>query len=214
MALAAVTDMVFPKTPPDGRLFRSGAARFFGWLWMVFAAANLVDVAWRGRDVASFIAAATMVLGSGIAYVVALRPRILADAESVRLHNLVRDVRVPWAAVDRIEGGDAVYVHSGGREFRAFVLQTSPRTRAKTEAKARRAESGLPDTVAEFVRGRTATDFAVEQLREMAGKRPPADEAGDGTARPTASVTWAWPAIIALVAPTVLLAVAITLAMI
>jgi hypothetical protein len=213
MAFAAMTDVVFPKTPRDGRLFRSSAARFFGWLWMVFAVANLIDVAWRGRDVASFIAAATMLLGSGVAYVVALRPRILADAESVRLHNLVRDVRVPWAAVDRIEGGDAVYVHSGGRAFRAFVLQTSPRARAKAEVKARRAESGLPDTVADFIRGRTATDFAVEQLREMAGKRPPAEGAGGGATEPAASVTWAWPAIIALVVPAVVLAIAIILAL-
>jgi hypothetical protein len=203
-----MTAVVFPKTPPGARLFRSGAARFFGWAWMVFAAANLADIIWRGRDTASLVAAALMLLGSGIAYVVALRPRIVADTDAVRFHNLLRDVRVPWDAVERIEGGDAVYVHAGGRRFRAFVLQTSPRTRAKAEMKTRREDKGLPDAVADYVRGRTATDFAAEQLQEMAGER---SRTRESPAEPTA--TWAWPAIAALALPGAVALVALVIAL-
>ncbi|MEV0404774.1 hypothetical protein [Actinoallomurus sp. NPDC050550] len=197
MAIAPVTAAVFPKTPAGGKVFRPPAARFFGWAWMVFAAANLVDIIWRGDDDASLVAATIMILGCGIAYVAGLRPRIVADDEAVRFHNLIRDVRVPWGAVERIEGGDGVYVHAGERRFRAFVLQISPRNRARMEAKARREERKLPDSVAEYVRGRTQTDYAVEQLREMAeeqSRRP-----STGATEPV--VTWAWPAVVAVAVP-------------
>jgi Bacterial PH domain len=183
-----------------GRVFRSGGIRVAGWAWMVFAAANFVDLAWRGRDVASAVAAAVLLLGCGIAYVVALRPRIVADDEAVHFHNLFRDVRLPWGAVDRFEGGDAVYAHVGERRYRAFIMQTSPRARAKAELKARRDDKKLPDVVAEYVRGRTATDFTVEQLREIAARN---DAEGE------VSVTWSWPTLLALVVPGALTVVAI-----
>lgn len=201
---------VFPKTAPGARVFRQGAARFFAWVWLVFAAANFVDLIWHGRDVASLVAAAALLVGCGIAYAIGLRPRIVADEEGVHLHNLLRDVHLPWRAVERIEGGDAVYVHAQGRRFRAFVLQTSPRNRARAEIKARRDERKLPDPVAEYVRGRTPTDFAVEQLRELAdGSRtapaatPPADADASADDRATGAPVerWALPVIVALAAP-------------
>jgi hypothetical protein len=203
-----MTAAVFRKTPPGVRVFRSGALRVGGWVWMVFAALNFVDLIWRGRDMASAIAAAAMLLGSGLAYAVALRPRIVADDEAVQFHNLLRDVRLPWEAVTRFEGGDAVYAHVGDRRFRAFILQTSPRARARSEMKARREEKKLPEAVAAYMRGRTATDFTVEQLRELAGQH----RSKDGTAE--ASVVWAWPPILALAVPGVLTAVTIVLALV
>jgi hypothetical protein len=201
---------VFPRTPPGGRIFRPQPARFFGWAWIVFAVANLADIAWRGRDAESLVAAAVMVLGSGIAYTAALRPRIVADETGVRLHNLVRDVRVPWRGVERVEGGDAVYVHSGGRGFRAFVLQSSPRARARMAARARREDAErLPDPVAEHLKDRTPTDFVVEQLQEMAHEHARKEDTGPAEA----TVTWAWPPIIAVIVPAVAFAVALVLAL-
>lgn len=197
---------VFPKTPPGGRVFRPQAARFFGWAWIVFAVANLADIAWRGRDLGSLIAATVMVLGCGIAYAAGLRPRIIAGGTGVHLHNLVRDVRVPWRGVERVEGGEAVCVHSGGRGFRAFVMQSSPRTRARHEARARREDAKLPDEVAQHLKDRTQTDFVVEQLREIAHEH----RADTGPA--DATVTWAWPPIIAVIVPAVAFAAAVVLA--
>ncbi|MGI5233169.1 PH domain-containing protein [Actinoallomurus sp. CA-142502] len=198
---------VFPKAAPGARTFLSGGIRFCGWAWIVFAVLNLADLAWRGRDMASVVAAAVMLLGCGIAYTVALRPRVVADDEAVRFHNLLRDVRLPWGAIDRFEGGDAVYAYVGEERHRAFVLQTSPRARARTELKARREDKKLPEAVAEYMRGRTATDFTVEQLRELAAERKK-DEGTPGTV----TSTWAWPAIMALVVPAALTVVTIIIA--
>jgi hypothetical protein len=188
---------------PSGRVFRSGGIRFAGWAWMVFAVLNLADLAWRGRDMASAVAAAVLLLGCGIAYAVAIRPRIVADDEAVHFHNLLRDVRLPWGSVDRFEGGDAVYAYVGERRYRAFILQTSPRARAKSEMRARREDKKLPEAVADYMRGRTATDFTVEQLREIA---PQDHTEGEVT------VTWSWPALLALVVPGLMTVVAVIVA--
>lgn len=189
----------------DARVFRSGGVRLAGWAWMVFAALNLTDLVWRGRDMASLVAAAVLLFGSGIAYAVAIRPRIVADDEAVRFHNLLRDVRLPWESVERFEGGDAVYAHVGDGRFRAYVLQTSPRARAKSETKARRGDKNLPDAVADYMRGRTATDFTVEQLREMADQNP--REGSDEV-----TVRWSWPAILAFAVPGLLAVITIVIA--
>jgi len=193
--------------PKTARVFRSGGIRFAGWAWMVFAVLNLADLAWRGRDIASAVAAAVLLLGCGVAYAVALRPRIVADDEAVHFHNLLRDLRLPWGSVDRFEGGDAVYAHVGEQRFRAFILQTSPRARAKSELRARREEKNLPEAVADYMRGRTATDFTVEQLREIAEQnRKEGAEPGEVT------VTWSWPTLLALAVPGLLTVVTIVLA--
>jgi hypothetical protein len=189
----------------DARVFRSGGVRFAGWAWMVFAALNLADLVWRGRDMASLVAAAVLLFGSGIAYSVAIRPRIVADDEAVRFHNLLRDVRLPWESVERFEGGDAVYAHVGDGRFRAYVLQTSPRARAKSEMKARLEDKNLPDAVADYMRGRTATDFTVEQLREMAEQN---HQEGPGEV----TVRWSWPAILAFAVPGLLAVITIVIA--
>jgi hypothetical protein len=200
MAVPPVSTAVASQTR---RVFRPGGIRFAGWAWMVFAVLNLADLAWRGRDMASAVAAAVLLLGCGIAYAVALRPRIVADDEAVHFHNLFRDVRLPWGAVDRFEGGDAVYAHVGERRYRAFILQTSPRARAKSEMRARREDKKLPEAVADYMRGRTATDFTVEQLREIAP---------EGRTEGEVTVRWSWPALLALAVPALLSVVTIIVA--
>ena len=185
-------------------VFRSTPSFVFAWIWMAFAAANLVDIALRGRDVTSVIAAGSLLLGAGVAYVIGLRPRVVADQDGVRLHNPLRDVRLAWSAVDKVEKTNAIEIHSGDSTFRAYALQTSPRARVRAEAKPRR--DNVPDHVADYVKGRLPIDFAVEQLTELAtqGRR---DSAESAVAPPSVSPSWF--AITALAAPTALLLAAI-----
>ena len=189
-------------------VFRSTPAYVFGWIWMAFAAANMVDLIVRGRDVAAAIAAGALLLGAGVAYIIGLRPRLVANDEGIRLHNPLHDIRVPWAAVDRVEITDAVEIHSGGRKFRVWALQAPARARARAEARARRDKGpAAPKHVAEYVKGRLPADFAAEQLSEMADQRRAA--AKDGA---TAQVSVSLPAVAALVLPALLLASSILVA--
>jgi hypothetical protein len=189
------------------RVFRSTPSYVFAWVWMAFAAANLVDLAVRGRDVASVIAAGSLLLGAGVAYVIGLRPRVVADDEGVRLHNPMKDVRLPWSAVEKVEKTDAIEIHSGDRRFRAYALQASPRARARAKAKTRRAGGpALPDHVAEYVKGKLPIDFAVDQLNELATQRRDDEAAGPS------SVALSWLAVGALAVPALILAVSIPIA--
>jgi hypothetical protein len=187
------------------RVFRSMPFYVLGWVWIVLAAALLIDVAARGRDADSAIAAGALLLGSGIAYVIGLRPRVVADDEGVRLHNPLRDVRVPWSAIDKIEATDAIVLHSGDSAYRAWALQSSPRARLRAEARTRRTKSTVPDHVAEYVQGRLPVDFAAEQLNELAREHR-------GGAPAATSVAVCWAAIAAIAVPAAILAVSILIA--
>ncbi|GAA4064932.1 PH domain-containing protein [Actinomadura miaoliensis] len=205
--------------------FRSTPARVGAWLWLAFAALNLADIVLRGRDLTSAATAAVLLLGCGIAYVVGLRPVIVADERGVTVRNPLRDTRMPWPAIKRIEPTTAVtitFADAGGAErtTRAWALQTSPRAQAKAERAARRAESGgdprqvmLPavmrdggaasgtgggSRVPPDAAGRTPTMFVAQQLNDMRTRHrggQAAERAAEG------SVGWAWPAVASVAVP-------------
>ena len=54
--------------------FRSPTAVVVWWVWLLFAAANLIDLAVQGRDHESLVAAAILLMATGVAYVTAQRP--------------------------------------------------------------------------------------------------------------------------------------------
>jgi hypothetical protein len=183
--------------------FRSTAAYVCGWAFMAFAALNLLDLALHGRDVASVVATAALLFGCGLAYVIGLRPRILGSDDGVLLVNPLRDVRLPWSSVEKIESADALtiaYTAADGsrRTARSWVFQSSPRARARAERRAARAGSSS------LTRGRTPAGFAAEQLTELrTAVRPASGSAGTGASQAgdRVSVTWSIPAVAALAAP-------------
>jgi Bacterial PH domain len=180
--------------------FRSTAAYVGGWAFMVFAALNLLDLALRGRDVVSVVATAALLFGCGLAYVIGLRPRILGSDDGVLLVNPLRDVRLPWSSVEKIESTDALtvaYTAADGtrRTARSWVFQSSRRARVRADLRA--GSSSL-------ARGRTPAGFAAEQLTAA---RPASASAGTGASQAgdRVSVTWSIPAVAALAAPGLLL---------
>jgi hypothetical protein len=180
--------------------FRSTPARVGAWVWLVCAALNLLDIALRGRELASLAAAAALVLGCGVAYVVGLRPAIVANETGVTVRNLLRDARIPWRAVRKIEGTTAVairFAEAGGTErtTRAWVLQTSPRAHAKNVRALQRDASRLPAGAAEQLKSRTPTRYVAQQLNEMA------ERSRKGEADAVGAVTWSWPAVVSVAVP-------------
>ena len=91
--------------------FRSATAVAIWWVWLLFATANWVDLAVQGRDKESLVAAAILLLVTGGAYVTAQRPRIIADDTGVTIRNPLRDYRVGWARVTKIDLADLLRVH-------------------------------------------------------------------------------------------------------
>jgi hypothetical protein len=99
------------KQDPSGRqVFRSPGAIVAWWVWLLFAVANLIDLAVQGHDHVSLVAAFILLFVTGIVYVTARRPRIVADADGLTIANPVRDHRVDWAAVAGADPTDLLRV--------------------------------------------------------------------------------------------------------
>jgi hypothetical protein len=129
--------------------FRSTTALVVWVVWVLFAVGNWIDLAVQGRDHASVVAAAILLLATGVAYVTALRPRVLVDDAGVTIKNPVRDHRISWAAVTDVDLMDLLRVHctrpqaQGQGERRkvisAWAIHYSRRRQYSADTKARRA---------------------------------------------------------------------------
>jgi hypothetical protein len=212
-----------PKPRAAGKVFRSPGAIAIWYAWLVFAALNLIDLAVRGHNHLSAVIAAVLVLITGIVFVAALRPRIIADDQTLTLRNPLRDIRVPWAAVTRIDMDEMVRVHCvvgpadpatgtapRQRVLHVWALQSSRRSRMKAQvrARARAAEvtGGSPGfaKVPQEVRAITAQSTAARAVIELDELRSGAAERGAAAGPP--DVTWSPIAAAAIVLPVLLVA--------
>jgi Bacterial PH domain len=96
---------------PPPETYRSPLALVVWWVWLAFAVANLIDIAVQGHDRLSLEAAAALVLVTGIMYVGALRPRVIAATRGIVVRNPLRDHRVPWTSVSNVDVRDLLRVH-------------------------------------------------------------------------------------------------------
>jgi len=125
------------------QVFRSATAVIVWWVWLLFAAANLVDLAVQGRDHLALVAAAILVLVTGIAYVTAQRPRVIADSAGITIVNPLRDHHIGWAGVTQVDLADLLRVHCGRgpgdtKVIYSWAVHYSRRRKAAAEVKARR----------------------------------------------------------------------------
>jgi Bacterial PH domain len=187
-------------------VFRSTVARVVAWVFIVFAALNLVDVVLRGRGQSGRIAFAVLVAVVLLAFVIGLRPAVVADARRVLLRNPLRNVSVPWGAVTAIDATDALRIHAGVSVFRSWSIASGNRARRRAlRGQAPRLGGGAgprdPAARAELA-GRTHADFVVEQLTGVW-------RAHRGEAAGSPQVSWAWAAIACLVVAVLLVAGAV-----
>ncbi|ROO90118.1 PH (Pleckstrin Homology) domain-containing protein [Actinocorallia herbida] len=172
------------------KVFRSRTGWVLGWVWLVFAAVNFVDLALRGRDKASLIVTAVLLLTCGLAYVMGLRPAVRGDETGVSIENPFKTTRLPWSTVRKIGTGRALSFDHAGGHIDSWAVQVSAR-KAATAARA------SPEDLA----SRTPVTFAAEQLEELRNAAPAAP-----TAEPRP--TWSIPALAAVLAPLALLVIA------
>jgi hypothetical protein len=97
-----------------------------------------VDLAVQGRDHTALLTAAAVLVITGIVYACAFRPKIVADSAGISLMNPLRDHRVPWAAVVKVDVVNAVRVHctpvpgaARGKVLYSWAVQQSPRSARK-----------------------------------------------------------------------------------
>jgi hypothetical protein len=217
------------QAEPDGRqVFRSPIAAVVWWIWVLFAVGNLIDLAVQGRDHLSAVAACTLLLITGIVYATAQRPRIIADDGGLTIVNPLRVHQVGWPAVVGFDSTELLRVRclwtardgtpSEMRAFYAWAAHSSRRRKLAEEMRAqRRARGGSARAVRFGSFGAPPVDDApppaplgldvdivVATLTERA-EQVRSDAVGVRAQPPVSS--WCWPAIAAIVAPALLLAI-------
>ncbi|HEY5988808.1 MAG TPA: PH domain-containing protein, partial [Streptosporangiaceae bacterium] len=227
-----------PSTPPrarDREVFRSPGALVLSGAWLLVAAMILADLAVQGRDRAAVTTAVLVLVITGVVYACAWRPRIVADSEGVTVANPLRDYRVPWGAVAKVDVVNAVRVHCapsdgtpggaatsgaaapgeakpGGKVVYSWAVQSSPRSSMRASRRAQRAGRG-PGVGASGARGYGQPPAEAQDLLS----RSPAEftaaqleERAERARRAGAAggqhvARWAWAPIAAMVAPAVAL---------
>jgi hypothetical protein len=205
----------------EATVFRSPLAVLIWWVWLVFALANLIDLAVQGRDHFSVVAAFILVLVTGVVYTTAQRPRIIADDDGLTIVNPLRQHRIGWAAVTAVEATDLVRVRcewpappvgadqpaGHNRVIYSWAVGSSRRRMATAQMRTTRARPRPPrgaaaageqvvDDVGPVV---SALGAYAERARAVAPRRP---------ALPPVS-TWYWPAVAAIVIPALALVIAV-----
>jgi hypothetical protein len=139
------------RRPPDqagqAQTFRSATAVVVWVVWLLFAVGNWIDLAVQGRDHTSAIAAAILLLVTGIAYDTAQRPRVIADDAGVTVRNPLRDHQIGWASVTKVDLTDLLRVHcapAGDRPriINSWAIHYSRRRQFAADARSRRPSRG------------------------------------------------------------------------
>jgi hypothetical protein len=172
----------------DRQVFRSAGSLVLWWAWVVIAVITLADLAVQGRDHTAAVMAALVVAITGVVYGCALRPRIVADPGGITVANPLRDHRLPWASVVKVDVVNAVRVHclaapgdQRGKIVYSWAVQSSARSARNAKLRARRASrrprvqglagrpgyAGYPAEVQEAL-DRTPAEFAARELDKRA----------------------------------------------
>jgi Bacterial PH domain len=116
------------------------------WVWVAFVLANVVDYAAQGLPSARFgsVLAALLLLGTGLAYTLALRPKVIEDGDGLTVVNPFRVHHLPWPVIDSVETGEWVRVRSAGRAVNCWALYVSTRARRKLAVGAAAGTAGVP----------------------------------------------------------------------
>ena len=101
------------RSPEENReVFRLAPPVILWWVWVAFAVANVADFAVQGASAGfAIVVSAILIAITGLAYALALRPRVIAGPSGLTIVNPFRDYHVPWAAITAVDTGDWVRVH-------------------------------------------------------------------------------------------------------
>jgi hypothetical protein len=208
--------------PVEQKTFRLPGAAVAWWTWLIFAFACLVDILVSGRSHLAADIAVTLVFITGLVYACALWPRVVTDSTAITVRNPLRDHRIPWGSVTGVDLKESVRVHcvpepgaKRGKVIHSWALYHQRRSKLRSELLRQGDRRRLPRS--SFAADPRMSDEAQKLLRQPAAQIMAAqldDLAREARERGAAAgprvVSWAWPAVAAIVVPAVLLVLVIT----
>jgi hypothetical protein len=190
------------------------------WIWGIFLAANLIDLAVSGRDWDSLVVLWVLALITGGVYAMAYRPRVITDPDGVTVLNPFRDHRVPWGGINKITVGESVQLRCARpdsereKTVHSWALYASRRSRIRKGPRRRPSlfatpatpvNSKLPPEAQELLK-KSACDQVVSDL-ELKAKLAKDRGAAPGTW----SGSWPWVPAAAVLVPAAALALTLLL---
>jgi hypothetical protein len=163
------------KVRPDGtRVFRMVTPLVLWWIWVAFAAANLIDLAVQGRVWFDVQAAVSLIAVTGVMYACTFRPLVLTDAEGITVYNPLRIHRIAFSRVKGVYLGDSVEIVCGrapgkkDKTIYTWALYSSRRSRlraANTRRSSRFTSRHMPEEAQALARQHTGHIMAEELAR-------------------------------------------------
>ena len=153
----------------------------FWWVWVAFVVANVADYAAQGLPSARFgaVLAAVLLLVTGVAYTLALRPKVIEDGDGLTVVNPFREHRLPWPVIDSVEVGEWIRVRyavraaagtgdatgtrdaePASRVVNCWALYVSTRARRKVAAGPGSGAAGVPRRLRGLVTAGSAGGYA------------------------------------------------------
>lgn len=106
-----------PAQPAQRIVFRSTAGLVLTGVTWVLCAVGVVSAIITGAGVAAI---ALLAVACWFVWLVFARPCVITTDEAVQLHNLVRDIEVPYDAIDDLDTRYALRLHAGGGQWSAW----------------------------------------------------------------------------------------------
>jgi hypothetical protein len=191
-----------PAGQAEKKVYRLPGPQLLWWVWVVFVAANLADLAIQGHDYESLQIAVGLLAITGLVYACTLRPRVIADAGGLTMINPLREYRIPWPRVSEIYLGESVQFRCSagdgvsGKTLHSWALYSPRKSRLKADIRGRRWERGsssrpggygrMPEEAREASR-RTATEFMAREIDAKAK-----DAVASGASGGRVEGRWAW----------------------
>jgi hypothetical protein len=92
----------------DREVFRLNVPVVVFYVWLVFAAANVVDLALQASPRFALIVGLVVLTITGVAYACGLRPRVIADSSGLTVVNPLREFHLPWSVIRAVDVRDWV----------------------------------------------------------------------------------------------------------
>jgi hypothetical protein len=189
-------------TVAEKKVYRLPGPQVVWWVWVVFVAGNLLDLAIQGHDYESLQIAVGLLAITGLVYACTLRPRVIADDGGLTMINPLRDYRIPWPRIAEIYLAESVQFKcsegdgASGKTLHSWALYSPRKSRLKADIRGRRWERGaasrpggygrMPEEGRDAAR-RTATEFIAKEIDAKAK-----DAVGRGATGGRVEGHWAW----------------------
>ena len=202
----AVDELTTGKATPDGKiLYRRLTPILLWWAWLAFVVFCLADIVIPAHSYLSLEVVAGLLTVTALVYACALRPRVIADDQSVLVRNPFRDYHLRWGSVRGVFLGDSVEISCArpapkkDKTIYCWALYTARRSRMRSQTQRSLLKVGRSVSPASESADLHRKDIV--QLMAVELGRRCKDARDRGVPEAVAESQWVWLPLVGILAP-------------